>query len=108
MIQNKSMSSTTFQPMQDFILVNPVALEKGEVISESGIIMAKDQNTSIIDRPSTGTVLSVGHDTKFVKEGSTILWVDTDGLDIALSDGEFIILREKSILGYEKWLLITE
>jgi co-chaperonin GroES (HSP10) len=100
MVQNKTMKSTEFNVLQNFVIVAPVALETGEVI-ECGIITDTEQNNSIINRPTTGTVVSIGPDVESVKVNSTILWVEQDGIDMEFEDGEFLILRETSILGYK-------
>lgn len=101
MIQNKNMSSEEFKVLQNFIMVNPEALETGELKTESGLVLAMEQNNSVINRPTTGKVMTVGPLVESLNVGDSVLWVETDGLEIELSDGIFLILKETSIIGYK-------
>jgi len=101
MIHNKNMSSEEFKVLQNFILVKPIELDRGELKTDTGLVLELEQNQSIVDRPTTGTVLKVGPDVNHIKIDSEILWVEQDGQDILLSDGEFLILKETSVLGYK-------
>jgi co-chaperonin GroES (HSP10) len=94
--------STEFQPKNEYILVKPQELDKGEKKTESGLIIAIQQNTSALDRPTSGVVVSVGSDIEDIKEGDFILWPDTDGLDLEFIDGPFMLLRYKSVIGSKK------
>jgi len=100
MIENKTMTSEEFKVLQNFVLVDPIPLEQGELM-EGGIIIDTDHNNSIINRPTSGTVISTGPSVESVKSGDTVLWVEQDGLEIMLMDGEYLILKETSILGYK-------
>ena len=100
MIQNQTMTSDEFKVLQNFVLVKPVPLETGEVKTESGLVLDTSQNTSVVDRSTTGTILNCGPKCEFVEAGQEILWPRTDGQDIQLKDGEFILLKETSVLGY--------
>ena len=100
MIQNKSMTSKEFKVLQNFVVAKPVPLETGEVL-EGGVIIDTEQNNSIINRPTTGTVITVGPEVKSVSIGDTVIWVEQDGMEMQFSDGEFLILKETSILGYK-------
>jgi co-chaperonin GroES (HSP10) len=93
--------STEFQPKNEYILVKPQELDKGEKKTESGLIIAIQQNTSALDRPTSGVVVSVGSDIEDIKEGDFILWPDTDGLDLEFIDGPFMLLRYKSVSYFE-------
>jgi len=95
-------ASTEFQPKNEFILVKPVKLEKGEKKTESGLIIAINQNKSALDRPTVGDVVAVGADIEDISEGDVVLWPKTDGLDIEFVDGEFLLLRYTSIIGMKK------
>lgn len=95
-------ASTDFQPKNEYILVNPEELDKGEKTTDSGLIIAIAQNTSSLDRPSSGTVVAVGKDIEDIKEGDFILWPDTDGLDLEFTDGPFMLLRYASVIGTKK------
>lgn len=91
-----------FNVLQDFVIVKPIALDRGEVTSGTGLILDIEQNESIIDRPTTGVVITTGPDTKTVKIGDTLIWVEQDGMEMEFQNGVFLILRENSILGYKK------
>jgi co-chaperonin GroES (HSP10) len=100
--QEVNILSTEFQPKNEYILVKPEELPKGEKKTESGLIIAIQQNTSALDRPTSGTVVSVGSDIEDIAEGDFILWPGTDGLDMQFNDGEFMLLRYKSVIGKRK------
>lgn len=97
--QRVKIDSTEFQPLNEFILVDPNNLQKEEEL-ESGIIVINDY--SVTDRPTSGTVLSVGSDIKDIKVGGYVLWPNTDGIDIEFDDGVKVLLRYKSIIGTRK------
>jgi len=100
--QQVSIESTEFQPKNEYVLVKPEELETGEKKTESGLIIAIHQNQSALDRPTSGTVVSVGKDIDDIVEGDFILWPGTDGLELEFTDGEFMLLRYKSIIGSKK------
>lgn len=100
--QAVNLESTEFQPKNEYILVKPQELDKGEKKTESGLIIAIAQNQSALDRPTSGTVVSVGKDIEDIKEGDFILWPNTDGLDLEFNDGKFMLLRYKSVIGSRK------
>jgi co-chaperonin GroES (HSP10) len=100
--QKIDMKSSEFQPKNKFILVDPVPLEKGEETSESGIVIAIKQNASVFDRPTIGKVIATGADVSDMNVGDTIVWPKTDGIDLAFDDGEFILLRDESVIGFKK------
>lgn len=95
------MKSTEMKPISDHVLVKPVPLETGEAVSDTGIVVELEQNNSIIDRPTEGTVIAVGKQTEEIETGMFVMWLETDGQDIELEDGNFLILKERSILGYK-------
>lgn len=100
--QKVDLLSTEFQPKNEYVLVKPIELEKGEKKTESGLIISLNQNTSSLDRPTAGTVVDVGADIKDIEVGSVVLWPMTDGLDIEFTDGPFMLLRYASIIGSKK------
>lgn len=104
MIQNKEMKISEFNVLHNYIVVNPKELDKGEVKTSTGLILDTEQNQSIIDRPSTGEVILTGPDIETIKVGNTVVWVESDGLEMEFEDGIFLILRENSILGYKSWV----
>ncbi len=91
--------SKDFQPKNDFILVQPAQHNK-EAQTDAGIIIPI--NRSSLDRPTSGTVISVGENIEDINEGTFVLWPNTDGLDINFIDGDFILLQSKSIIGFKK------
>ena len=95
------MKSTQFNPIEDYILVKPIALETGEAHSAGGIVTALEQNNSIINRPTEGIVVACGKQTKELTQSMHVMWLETDGQDIELDDGVFLVLKEKSILGFK-------
>lgn len=97
--ETKELKSSEFIPLDEFLLVRPKELEKVEK-SEFGIIIA--QNRSLLDRPVSGTVISVGCKITDIKPGDYVLWPQTDGIDIEFEDGKFMLLRYKSLIGYKK------
>ena len=100
--QQVNLESTEFQPKNEYLLVNPEALEKGEKKTDSGLIIALAQNTSSLIRPTSGKVVAVGKDIEDIKEGDFVMWPGTDGLDIEFTDGLFVLLRYKSVIGSRK------
>lgn len=100
--QKVNILSTEFHPKNEYLLVKPEAIESGEKVTESGIVFAIKQKPSSLERPTSGTVISVGKDIDDIKEADFVLWPGTDGLDIEFNDGEFILLRYKSVIGSKK------
>jgi co-chaperonin GroES (HSP10) len=98
--QQVNILSTDFQPKNEYLLVKPEAMVS-ERTTESGLVIPIKQ-TSILDRPTSGKVVSLGSDIADIKEGMLVLWPGTDGLDIEFIDGDFILLRYKSIIGSKK------
>ena len=100
--QKVEILSSEFQPKNEYILVKPAEMAKGEQTTESGIVIAIRQNTSALDRPTSGTVLAVGSDITDINAGDFILWPNTDGLDLEFTDGVFVLIRYKSVIGSKK------
>lgn len=98
--QEVNILSTEFLPKNEYILVKPVPLED-EKKTESGLIIALKPASSL-DRPTSGTVVSVGSDITDITKDMFVLWPGTDGLDIIFKDGEFVLLRYKSIIGCKR------
>lgn len=86
--------SSKFTPEEEYILVKPDEL-KTEKQTESGIVY--NVNQSVVDRPTVGTVIQEGNSS--YSKGDTVLWPNTDGIDLEFEDGTFTLLRKKSILG---------
>lgn len=101
-MQRVKINSTKFQPRNEYILVKPVELDKGEETTESGIVLSFSQNNSIVDRPTTGEVVEIGKDIEDIEKGMFVVWPETDGIDLEFDDGEFMLLRDTSIIGIKK------
>lgn len=97
--QKVKMKSTDFQPRINSVLVKYQAPEK-EVKSESGIVI--EMQRSAVERQIFGEVVQVGDQVTWVKTGDKIVWAMTDGVNLDMEDGEFLLLRETSILGKQK------
>ena len=100
--QTVYIDSMEFEPKNQYVLVKPEALQRGEIKAESGVIIAIKQNTSSLDRPTSGTVIASGEDIEDIVDGDYVVWPGTDGLDIEFNDGTFMLLRYKSIIGCKK------
>lgn len=100
MAQRIKMNSSEFQPKNEYLLVKPEDLEKEEK-SSSGIVLSTGPKSSLI-RPTLGTVISVGSDIEDIKEQATVVWPETDGLDLEFNDGNYILIRYRSIVGSKK------
>lgn len=98
--QRVNLLSTNFKPKNEYIIVKPAA-SITESMTDTGIFIALRPQTSV-DRPTMGVVLAVGEDITDIKENDVVLWPNTDGLDIEFTDGIFILLRYKSIIGSSK------
>ena len=98
--QTVNIKSTEFQPTNDFILIRPEQ-EPPEKVSDGGIIMLNNK-TSVVERPSSGVVIATGEEAKNVEIGAFLMFPMTDGLDIEFTDGEFMLLRYESIIGFKK------
>ena len=98
MIKHIDIPSERFFPEEELLLVRPRELPKGEV-EHNGIVLQMEQNTSVVDRPTFGRVVSVGKgvDEDFVN--CNVIWVEQDGIDVELMDGRFMVLKLRSILG---------
>lgn len=97
--ETKELKSSEFIPLDEFLLVRPKVLETEEK-SEFGIIIEKKRST--LDRPVSGTVVSVGSKITDIKPNDYVLWPQTDGIDIMFEDGKFMLLRYTSLIGYKK------
>ncbi len=101
MTQDLTLTSEQVTPAKGLVIVKPTELPKGEEATDTGIVLNLEQNQSIVDRPTSGTVVSVSVDTYLYKPGMTVLWLDTEGQDLQLKNGNFLVLREESIIGFK-------
>ena len=95
-----NMNHDEFLPRDEFILVRPEELPS-EKITESGLIIPLTKKTITGDRPTSGTVISMGTGTMF-RKNDFIIWPETDGLDLEFNDGTFLLLRDESVIGKKK------
>ena len=108
-MQEIKLNSTEFQPRSEYILVKP-ELPDSEVKTQSGIIIgASKKSPSPTNRPMSGTVIAVGCAIQDIKEGDYVIYPNTDGLDLkfldsdpAIEEAQFVLLRDKSVLGKRK------
>lgn len=94
------MNSTEFQPRMDCVLIKPQEIQE-EKITEAGIFIPRPQN-SVLDRPTSGVVIAVGSEVQDIQEDTIVLWPTENGVDFEFNDGDFILIREKSIIGMKK------
>jgi len=90
--------SNEFLPKQEFILVKPEELQT-ERTTDGGIIISMKTGSEVNDRPSSGKVISVGENVEEIDIDEFVIWPGTDGLDLSFIDGDFLLLRSKSIIG---------
>jgi len=94
------LTSAEFKPRNEYILIKPIPI-KTEKVSDGGILVPM-LNKSVNDRPTSGDVIDVGDDINDIKTGDVVIWPGTDGLDLELNDGDFMLLRYKSVIGTKK------
>lgn len=99
MKQEVQLSSNEFQPKADYVLVSADKLEN-EKTTDSGLIISIQRSS--LERPTVGRVIEVGQEVEDIKIDDIVLWPQTDGLDIAFTDGDFVLLRYESIIGMKK------
>jgi len=99
-----NLTSTEFKPKADSLLIK-VDKRIDEKTTDSGIIIPLNVDNSSIYRETAGVIQEVGDDVTGYGVGNFVLWPETDGLDLDFLDGEFLLLREESIIGSKK---ITE
>ena len=96
MYQTISIKSSEFQPLPDYLLVKPEELDKEEK-SQSGIVIGIQR--SVVDRPSCGKIIKAGPNDLDLYEDDYIIWPSTDGIDAEFTDGKFLLLKVKSVIG---------
>lgn len=100
MTQRLYINSEDFQPTEGLVLIKAIQLKKEET-SSSGIVLSI-RKESVVERPTAGEVITIGADCVNAKIGSIVFWDMTSGLDIEFDDGEFILIRDKTIVGTKK------
>jgi chaperonin GroES len=94
---------TTFQPLRDLILVDPI---KPNVATSTGLIIASDEHV----RPVKGTVLAVGPGTwekgvlvpVTVKVGDVIMFVKGSLEKYKVDGQEFCVVSAKQLIGVDQ------
>lgn len=89
--------STSFKPSTTLLLIEPVAI-KDEIESESGLMLEVDRKKTILTRPNAGKVVSASDENTDLLH-ATVFFPSTDGIDLVLTDGEFLLIKNTSILG---------
>lgn len=98
--QQVNINSDQFYPRKEFILVKPIDL-LAEKTTAGGIVIPS-QNQSVNDRATEGEVISFGDDIDDIPVGSIVVWPSTDGIELEMPDGDFILLRYLSVIGMKK------
>jgi co-chaperonin GroES (HSP10) len=97
------LNSNNFTPADQYILVKPNK-DKTEKYTKSGIIVPVKKK-SALDRQTIGKIVAVSEELKskgLLHDDISVMWPNTDGIDIEFNDGEFVLLRYKSIFGTSK------
>jgi co-chaperonin GroES (HSP10) len=100
-IQRVYIESEEFKPQNDFILVKPQEFKEEETTT-SGIVLSQAKDQSGMERPTAGITVAIGDEVEGIVKDDFIMWPNTDGLNIEFNDGEFLLLRAKSIIGTKK------
>lgn len=100
MTQRLYINSDEFVPTKGLALIKAIQLKKEET-STSGIILSI-RKESVVERPTAGEVISIGAECKNAEIGKIVFWDMISGLDIEFDDGEFILIRDETIVGTKK------
>lgn len=100
MTQRLYINSEDFAPTKGLALIKAIQLKKEET-STSGIILSI-RKESVVERPTAGEVISIGAECKNAEIGKIVFWDMISGLDIEFDDGEFILIRDETIVGTKK------
>lgn len=89
------MSTTTFQPINDRVVIKPLPAEE---MTKGGIIIPDTAK----EKPQQGEVVAVGPGKKdhpmTVKNGDRILYGKYAGQEVSFNGDEYLIMREDDIL----------
>jgi len=99
--QQVNLESNEFQPKNEYLLIKP-AESMSEKTTDAGIIIPLMDKSAVTSRPTSGTVVAAGTDIVDIEIGDFVMWPSTDGLDLSFNDGEYILMRYKSIIGLKK------
>lgn len=88
--------STTFKPLADRVLIEPIAAEQK---TASGIIIPETAK----EKPLKGKIIATGKgkedEPMTVKVGDEVLFGQYSGTEIKLDGGTYLIMREADIYG---------
>jgi len=100
------MNSTEFKPRNKFYLVEPKALRSEKVLESGLIIPLTGHETSVVEtRPTSGVVVAScmpDNEEIDVDIDDMVIWPATDGIDLVFNDGNFLLIRDTSIIGKQK------
>lgn len=100
MTQRLYINSDEFIPTEGLALIKAIQLKKEET-SATGIVISI-RKESVVERPTAGEVISVGAECKNAEIGKVVFWDMVSGLDLEFNDGEFILIRDETIVGTKK------
>jgi len=82
----------TFKPLADFVVI-----ERDEVVTTTsgGLLLALGS----LERPQTGTVVSVGPDVTEVVAGDKVFYSNRAGAEYTIDEAKVFILKEENIIG---------
>lgn len=92
-----NIESKDFTPIEKYLLIKAEIPEKEEKTASGFVINVN--KTLIESRPCTGTVIKSKNNE--IKEGYYVIFPSTDGIDCKFLDGEFMLLRAESVIGYK-------
>lgn len=98
-MQRINVESKEFAAQDEYVLVKPFVTLKEETTA-SGIVLQVEETA--LSRPTHGKVIDVGAGVTGITSTDEVFWPETDGLDLKLNDGEFVLLRQKSIVGVRR------
>lgn len=93
-----NIESKDFTPLKNYLLIKPEIPQKEEK-SQSGIVTVISK-TLVESRPCTGIVIKSSN--KKILIDDYVIFPSTDGLDCKFVDGDFILLRLQSVIGYKR------
>jgi len=84
-------TKTTIVPLEDHVLVRPIADDDR---SKGGVIIPQ----SAKDKPTRGEVIATGPEVASVGEGDVVIYSRYAGTDVRIDDEDLLILRKKDLV----------
>lgn len=81
----------TFKPLADFVVI-----ERDDVVTKIGSLLL---HSGSLERPQTGTVVSVGPDVTEVVSGDRVFYSNRAGAEYTINEAKVFILKEENIIG---------